>query len=169
MSFSVNVPLPGVSQRGGSLHYSRPAGMLYVYNGSGSLAGQYPAANNATLASRGAWAAGTYLFAYWVPHTGAGPNSPYGSNGNNVFNVPGCIGCGVHSGRQDSTDRRGRSDVNHATEGCIRTTDQATALIKQLRQAGDPLTALTVTDSLILYSRPSDSALNAVPLQGFFP
>jgi RHS repeat-associated protein len=151
-----------------SLVYSRPAGMLYVYNGAGGLAGQYSAANNATLASRGPWAEGTYSFSYFVPHSG-GPDSPYGSNGNNVFNVPGCKGCGVHAGRQNSTDRRGRSGVNYATEGCIRTTDQATALIRELTNAGDPLTTLTVTDSLVMYSRPFDPALEAVPLLGVFP
>lgn len=74
-----------------------------------------------------------------------GPDSPYGSHGNNVFDVPGCSGCGVHSGRANSTDLAGRSGVNFATNGCIRTTDDATGLIRQLADAGDPLSGLTVT------------------------
>ena len=137
--------------------------MLYVYRGNGELAGQYPAANNTVLNSRGAWESGTYSFAYWVPHRGDDANSAFGSNGNNVFDVPGCSGCGVHAGRQN------RQGHESKTEGCIRTTDQATALIRELTNAGDPLTALTVTDSLILYTRPFDSALTPIPITGLFP
>lgn len=153
-----NIDMFGLSE----LLYSRPADMLYIYNGSGGLAGQFPAANNTTVDSRGAWAPGTYSFSYWAPHKGAGPNSAFGSNGNNIFSVPDCIGCGVHAGRQNKAGHQSK------TEGCIRTTDQATALIRELSNAGDPLTTLTVTDSLILYSRPFDSALTPVPLQGLF-
>lgn len=103
-----------------------------------------PAGNNAQSGSRGAWADGTYTYAYSTRHPDDAPNSPYGSNGNAVFNVPGCTGCGLHSGRATSTDRAGRTGVNFATNGCIRTTDAATSAIRALERSGDPLTTLTV-------------------------
>ena len=153
-----------------SLLFNRPTGTMYIYHGDGTLAGEFSAGNNTTRASRGPWASGSYAFSYYVPHSGAGPNSAFGSNGNNVFRVPGCDGCGVHAGRRDSIDRRGGSGVNYVTEGCIRTTDGATALIRQLTNAGDPLTFLTVSDSLL--AAPlifGESQMSPVPTLSLFP
>ena len=103
----------------------------------------FPAANNAASTSRGPWATGQYQYGYSVPHT-ADMDGPYGSHGNFVFNVPGCTGCGVHSGRQNRRDAAGRSGINHATEGCIRTTDDATSLLERLQRQGDLIRTLTV-------------------------
>ena len=127
-----------------SLVYNNNTHTFDVRNGSGQTVGTFPAGNNAQSGSRGPWPAGTYNYAYHTTHPGDAPNSPYGSYGNFVFNVPGCVGCGVHSGRANSTDRAGRSGVNFATNGCIRTTDNATRIIEQLQQSGDPMTTLTV-------------------------
>lgn len=104
----------------------------------------YPAGNNARNGSRGPWQEGTYNYGYHTTHFDDSPNSAYGSNGNFVFDVPGCIGCGVHSGRANRTDRAGRSGPRFATNGCIRTTDDATSQIQSLIQSGDPLQTLTV-------------------------
>jgi len=103
----------------------------------------FPAANNAARGSRGAWPAGQYDYHGHIPHT-ANPDGPYGSNGNFVFNVPGCTGCGIHSGRENVADRAGRIGIQHATEGCFRTTDAATSLLSRLIASGDPIRMLTV-------------------------
>jgi len=129
------------------LEFNRATGTLLVHPGFTDTQGPpvaFDASNNAQRGSRGAWASGTYTFAYWVSHAGDGPDDPYGSHGNHVFNVPGCQGCGVHSGRQDSCDRANRCGSNYATNGCIRTTDEATDLILQMHNGGDPLIFLWV-------------------------
>ena len=83
-------------------------------------------------------------FSYSTTHPDDAPNSAYGTSGNFVFDVPGCTGCGIHSGRESSTDRAGQSGVNYATNGCIRTTDEATSLLRQLTRSGDTPSRLTV-------------------------
>jgi len=117
---------------------------LSVFSGTGQYLGAFPAANNAQSGSRGPWAGGSYTFSGWVPHSGDNADSAFGSNGNFVFNVPGCVGCGVHSGRENTTDLAGRAGVDHATNGCIRTTDDATALIRFLQANGDTVNTLSV-------------------------
>jgi hypothetical protein len=49
---------------------------------------------------------GSYSYGYHTTHPDDALNSPFGSYGNWVFNVPGCIGCGVHSGRANSRSVR---------------------------------------------------------------
>ena len=127
-----------------SLVFNRGNGTITVIDGNGNVVGTYPAANNAQTGSRGPWDPGTYDYSYHTTHPNDSPDSPYGSNGNFVFNVPGCTGCGVHSGRVNTPDRRGRRGPQHATNGCIRTTDDATSQINNLTSHGDPLTTLTV-------------------------
>src|SRR5208283_3469176 len=77
-------------------------------------------------------------------HPGSGSDSAYGSNGNFVFDVSGRPGMGVHSGRVDSTDLAGRTGPQYATNGCIRTTDDATAQIQSQIDSGDPLETISV-------------------------
>ena len=127
-----------------SLVYNSGTGTITVVSGAGQAVGVFPAGNNAQSGSRGPWPAGTYSYAYHTTHPDDGPDSPYGSYGNWVFNVPGCVGCGVHSGRANSADLASRRGVKFATNGCIRTTDSATGLINDLTINGDPLTVLTV-------------------------
>jgi RHS repeat-associated protein len=117
-----------------------PGGMIDEYGPGLS----YPAGNNAQRGSRGPLAPGTYPYSYYVPHDSESTNGPFGPNGNLVLNVPGCVGCGVHAGRRDSCDRAGRCGVNHATNGCIRTTDEAMEEILTRHQNGDPLLYLHV-------------------------
>jgi len=129
-----------------SLIYNPAGGTVTVVNGAGQAVASFPAANNAQSGSRGKWPNGDYSFDYPTTHPDDAPNSSYGSYGN-LFKVPGCSGCGVHSGRAYSTDRAGRKGFRFATNGCIRTTDDATGLIHNLIQSGDPVTGLAVTSS----------------------
>jgi hypothetical protein len=132
------------------LLYDRGSGTISIYPGTptGTIQGppqSFPASNNAQSGSRGPWAPGDYNFGYWVPHSGDGPDDKYGSNGNFVFNVQGCQGCGVHAGRANSCDKANRCGSDYATNGCIRTTDDATSVLKSVHQnAGDPISILRV-------------------------
>ena len=126
------------------LIYNNNTKTLTVINGSGSVVDVFPAGNNAQRNSRGPWETGIFNYAYHTTHPDDSPDSSYGSNGNFIFNVPGCIGCGVHSGRTNKKDRAGRSGTEFATKGCIRTTDDATSLIQQLIERGDSLKTLKV-------------------------
>ena len=119
-------------------------GTIWIYDKDGNIVGAGPAANNTDSKSRGPWAKGVYNFSHNTTHPDDGPDSGFGSNGNTVFNVPGCVGCGVHSGRKNKKDGAGRSGVNHATQGCIRTTDEVTGVIRDQQNNGDPVSTLTV-------------------------
>jgi RHS repeat-associated protein len=132
-----------------SLIFNPSTGTLTVVNGAGATVANFPAGNNTTSSSRGAWQPGTYEYGYHRTHPDDGPNSAFGSHGVFVFDVRGCKGCGVHSGRADVPDAKGRRGPQHATHGCIRTTDDATELIDELNRHGDPLTGLTVSNSTI--------------------
>ncbi len=126
-----------------TLTFDRSSGTITLYTSNGTIVGSYPAANNAEIGSRGAWAPGTYSYAYHTTHKDDSPNSTYGTYGNFVFNVPGCVGCGVHSGKAAVPDLLGRTRPEHATKGCIRTTDEATRTIGEMHFF-DPLTSITV-------------------------
>ncbi|WP_342133592.1 RHS repeat-associated core domain-containing protein [Hydrogenophaga sp. OTU3427] len=127
------------------VQFNRAAGTLWITPpGSGSAQG-FPAANNAQSSSRGPWPPGTYPFERTTTHSDDGSSSQYGSNGNTIFTVPGRSNMGVHSGRDGSTDRAGRSGAQYATDGCIRTTDDATTLLRNLLRQGHTPTVV-VTD-----------------------
>jgi hypothetical protein len=55
-------------------------------------------------------------------------------------------GVGVHSGREDTPDRAGRSGPDAATDGCIRTTEQGMSEITSFVH-NDPLQTLTVQNN----------------------
>ena len=129
---------------GGHVDYDDPHHMLTVYDGGGEVVGIYPAANNAARGSFGKLDAGEYDYVWHAVHVTDAPNSAFGSNGNFIFDVPGCEDCGIHSGRAYSTDLAGRSGVEYATLGCILTTDEATMAILRLFQQGDPVRTLSV-------------------------
>jgi len=114
--------------------FDRSAGTITIYDNQGNQVGQYPAGNNTTSTSNGAWPDGTYDYSHYVPHPESGATGPYGSNGNFVFDVPGRTGMGIHSGRKGPQSK---------TLGCVRTTDDATDFLKRLNQT-DPLKTITV-------------------------
>jgi hypothetical protein len=144
-----------------SVVFNPSAGAVTVINGAGESLGDYPAANNAQRSSRGPWPEGSYEYGYHTTHPDDAPDSPFGSNGNYVFDVPGCTGCGIHSGRANRTDLAGRRGVNYATNGCIRTTDEATSMLRRLIAGDDPLSGLVVSRSPIPTNPvPIDSSLS---------
>jgi RHS repeat-associated protein len=125
-------------------------GELVVVDDWQNVVGRFPAGNRVQRsAPAGQWPAGTYPYTDQITHTGgdnplfadSNPNGYYGRYGIFVFDAPQCNhggGCGVHAGRQDS------GGPNHATNGCIRTTPDATGTIQNLDENGDLLTTLTV-------------------------
>jgi hypothetical protein len=103
----------------------------------GVLAGPFDAYNNVDSHSKGVWPDGTYPYVGYNAHSAlSDPDSEYGADGILIFNVPGRIGMGVHSGRQSIPDGLGRVGPEHCTLGCIRTTDEAMAAFLQV-SAGD--------------------------------
>lgn len=123
--------------------YDASAGRVHVVDQYGESAGNFPASNNPVSTSLGEFPAGTYPFSWWNPHRGAGANSPFGSNGNFIFDVPNRQGMGVHSGRANSCSAN-RCGSDYPTDGCIRTTDDATEAIRRLHTGGDPVRRITV-------------------------
>jgi hypothetical protein len=126
-----------------ALDYDDTTHTLTLTTATGERVGAWTAHNNVSSGSGGVWPAGTFDFSWHSRHDGGTADSAYGSNGNFIFDVPGRTGMGVHSGRSSTADGRSRSGTQHATEGCIRTSDQATAQIEQTHR-GDPLTEITV-------------------------
>ncbi|HKT25906.1 MAG TPA: RHS repeat-associated core domain-containing protein, partial [Terriglobales bacterium] len=127
------------------LLYIRNGQTLVLLDGKGNIVGTYPAGNNVdSHDSWGPYQPGSYPNNGYNPHPGLGPNSAFGPNGIFYFPRPGCPYCGVHSGRQNVPDQLHRVGPNHATHGCIRTTDDAMRKILQLTKSGDPLRNLYV-------------------------
>jgi len=119
---------------------------LTLTRGDGTVQ-QFPANNNPDSTSKGRWPDGTFHYERHTTHPDDAPDSGYGSNGNYIFTVPGRDKMGVHSGRMDRPDGAGRSGVDHATLGCIRTTDEGTAAIGDAMTSGDPVTRITVRNN----------------------
>ena len=136
-------PLSFIDPLGLSSVIYNTSGTLIVVNGAGQTVGTFSAGNKTTNPatdpdSAGPYPLGTYPYTGYVNH-GSDPNSAYGVNGAFRFPHPGCPNCEVHSGRAN------KGGPKHVTQGCVRTTDNATSLMKQLNENGDPLTSLTVT------------------------
>jgi len=129
-----------------TLDYDGAINQLTLTRGDGTVQ-QFPANNNPDSTSRGRWPDGTFQYERQTSHPDDAPNSAYGSHGNYIFTVPGRDKMGVHSGRVDRPDRAGRSGVNHATFGCIRTTDEGTQAIGDAMTSGDPVTRITVRNN----------------------
>jgi len=138
-AYAANDPMNRIDPDGLSYLYFDPvAHTITVYSQDGWNLGTYPAFNNTTSYSRGPWDSGVYRYGYHTVHPDDAPDSAFGSFGNYVFRVPGCVGCGVHSGRLD------HGGPEHKTEGCIRTTDAVTELLTNLTNNGDSLMTLFV-------------------------
>jgi RHS repeat-associated protein len=135
------------------LLYLRGSQTLVLLDGNGNIAGIYPAGNNVSsnavndngVTPTVPYQPGTYDPGPYHPHPEASdPEGPFGQNGIFLFPRPGCAGCGVHSGRRNRRDRAKRKGPQHATNGCIRSTDELTKKILDLANAGDPLKHLYV-------------------------
>jgi RHS repeat-associated protein len=127
-----------------NVQFNRGAGTLWISPPGASSAEGFAAANNAQRSSNGPWPNGTFPFERSTIHPNDGPNSEYGSSGNTIFTVPNRSNMGVHGGRVSSIDRAGRSGARYATDGCIRTTDDATTLLQHLIQQGHTPTLIVL-------------------------
>lgn len=125
------------------LVFTRSMSTLDLFDKQGALVATYAAANFVDSRAKGVWPLGVFHFDHYNPHLGDGPEGAYGANGIFIFDVPGREGMGVHSGRRDVPDGRGRRSYQHCTMGCIRTTDEGTARIMALH-ATDPIETVTV-------------------------
>lgn len=138
-SYCVNDPINSIDFTGlGSLIFNKNNGTVTAYDDNGNKTGTFPAGNN-VVAGATQWPEGTFDYDYHTPHPESGVNDAYGSHGNFVFKVPGHTGMGVHAGRAN------RGGPKHKTNGCIRSTDDATRAIETLHQTS-PLKKLTVLD-----------------------
>lgn len=143
-TYARNTPTTWIDPTGlATLTFNREAGTLVLTNNSGQVVGTYNASNNASSNSNGQFPTGTANFLYHVAHPESDANGAYGSHGNMVFDVEGRTGMGVHSGRADSCDGANRCGYEHATMGCIRTTDEAMQEIMNTHGT-DPITQITV-------------------------
>lgn len=129
-----------------SLDYDGATHQLTLTREDGTVQ-HFPAANNPQRNSGGRWPDGTYDYERHTEHSDDAPDSGYGSHGNYIFTVPGRNNMGVHSGRSDTPDGLGRLGVNHATLGCIRTTDEGTAAIRDAMRSDDPIARITIRNN----------------------
>jgi hypothetical protein len=129
-----------------TLEYDGAGHQLTLTRGDGTVQ-QFPANNNPDSSSGGRWPNGVFDYERHTAHRDDSPDSAYGSNGNYIFTVPGRDNMGIHSGREDWPDGLGRTGVDHATRGCIRTTDDGTAAIRDAMTSGDPVTRITVQNN----------------------
>ena len=126
--YVVQDPVNGVDPSGLSrLLYDGTQQTITIFGSDGRTIGTYPAGNYVIANSGGPWPAGEYSYSHYNGHPESGPNDAYGSYGINVFEVPGRIGMGVHSGRAN------QGGPSYPTLGCIRTTDEGTAMIKRVK------------------------------------
>jgi RHS repeat-associated protein len=143
-AYAFNSPTNYIDPLGLSgLLFCRNLGEIKLYDSAGKEIGSYDAANNPDSRSNGQWPDGSYNYERPTTHAGDAPNSEYGSFGNLIFTVPSRSDMGIHSGRQDKPDGRGRKGPEHATLGCIRTTDEGMKAITDLNKK-DPLEDLVV-------------------------
>jgi len=137
---------PRLIQLASTLDYDGATHQLTLTRGDGTVQ-RFPAANNPQRVSGGRWPDGMYDYERHTDHSDDAPDSSYGSHGNYIFTVPGRDKMGVHSGRSNTPDGLGRLGVNHATLGCIRTTDEGTAAIRDVMTSDDPIAHITVRNN----------------------
>jgi hypothetical protein len=128
------------------LDYDGATPQLTLARSDGTIQ-RFPASNNPDSRSRGQWPNGTFDYERHTSHPEDAPDSAYGSHGNYIFTVPGRQDMGIHSGRVSHRDGQGRSGVDYPTFGCIRTTDEGTAAIRDAMSGDDPVTRITVQNN----------------------
>jgi len=135
-----------VVQIASTLDYDGARRQLTLTRSDGTIQ-EFPASNNPDSRSRGRWPNGTFDYERHTSHPEDAPDSAYGSHGNYIFSVPGRQDMGIHSGHVGHRDGLGRSGVDYPTFGCIRTTDEGTAAIRDAMRADDPVTSITVDNN----------------------
>jgi RHS repeat-associated protein len=152
-----NNPLKQTDPNGKAhLVYNNDAKYLALYSAEGALIGAWPAANNVDSHSKGAkvWSEGTYPMKDTTQpnlHGGTADSvdGEYGTNG--IFRAQDFKDStgtqreemGVHAGRENDEDKLKRSGPEHATFGCIRTTEDAMKAIVETAVI-DPLKTIEV-------------------------
>jgi hypothetical protein len=127
-----------------TLEFSRTGKTITLKDKAGAPVHSWQAANNVASDSKGIWPDGTYRFSRADAHThDEGPESSYGSFGIVIFEVPHRSGMGVHSGRANDADGRGRKGPEHCSMGCVRTTDEAMKAIQAFHRS-DPIASITL-------------------------
>ncbi len=164
-----NNPLRYVDPTGhapSDLVYDGQTHTLTLYSDSGDEIGSWHANNNVdSRASLGKLPDGVYpVLDQNSPHMHGkavdahdsnlqdSKNGEYGPGG--IFRVENFVGpdgkthtgVGVHAGREDKPDARGRTGADHATQGCIRTCDAAVKTITDTAKK-DPLNTVTVQNN----------------------
>jgi hypothetical protein len=116
------------------IEFDRSAHLVRLKGADDSvLAGPFEAYNNTDSHSKGPWPDGSYAYLDYNSHAAlSDPDSEYGVDGILIFDVPGRLGMGVHSGRRSIPDGLGRLGPAHCTLGCVRTTDEAMAAFIRL-------------------------------------
>src|SRR5262245_33656321 len=112
------------------LTFDRHAHTLTLFSEEGRNLGTWDAYHKVTADSNGKWPNGIYKYRHYNAHDDHTIDTAYGSLGIFVFTVPGRSGMGVHAGRQNVADKKGRKGPEHNTRGCIRTTEDALRKIK---------------------------------------
>lgn len=107
--------------------------------------GTWDASNNVPEGVK-PWQTGTFKFVWPSEslHKKSKRWQAISSSGAYIFEVPGRPEMGVHAGREGWFDSKGRTGWQHETSGCIRTTEEAMAAIKNRFLKKDPLTHITV-------------------------
>jgi uncharacterized protein RhaS with RHS repeats len=144
--YGANDPINNIDPDGLSyLVYHSGSNSLQVYSDDERLLQTFSAYNNAQRSSNGPFPPGQFPFDRVSDHTGAdaSSNGRYGPNGNFIFNVPGRTNMGVHSGRAGSCDAANRCGSQYSTNGCIRTSDDATSFLRNLNGT-DPIRFIRV-------------------------
>jgi len=166
-SYASNNPLRFIDPDGeSSLEFDGKANTITLIDNKGNKIGTWPAFNNVESKNpKGKWEDGTYKMKdKSAPHkhpgktdtkTGQPSDSKQGEYGSHGImraedfkesNGNTREAMGVHSGREGVTDAAGRSGEEHATKGCIRTTDDAMSEIEKTA-ATDPVEEITVTNN----------------------
>jgi hypothetical protein len=99
---------------------------------------KFPAFNNVQSDCK-VWPEGVFDYDYPMPHNEPAEkkeDTSYGLNGNYVFKVPGRTEMGIHSGRKNVCDKSPmrRRGPEYCTLGCIRTTDEATEVLRDTKK-----------------------------------
>ena len=125
--YALNSPLRFVDPSGlSSVDYNADTNTIILYSGDnfdGTIIAQGVAYNHPDSASS-IFPDGIYPADAWHVYNSGDSDSPYGSFGNLVFDVPGHTGMSVHSGRVNHIGGRYHwTGPAYFTNGCIRTTD----------------------------------------------
>jgi hypothetical protein len=131
------------------LSFNRREHKLTLFSEDGQNLGSWDAYNNVTASSNGKWPNGMYNYSHYNAHSDHTADTAYGSQGIFVFTVPGRTGMGVHAGRQNVKDSKGRKGPEYNTLGCIRTTEEAMTKIKSTHEGGDKLKMIFVMEGIL--------------------